>query len=73
MGAPSQAKPQAPPFDAAAFFALSNDVCVAYDATRRFAYLNPRALELTGKPVEQLVGKSAVVYALRRSRSSQAR
>jgi rsbT co-antagonist protein RsbR len=62
MSAPSQADPQAPPlpFDAAAFFAHSTDVCVAYDAERRFAYLNPRALALAGQPHEALVGKSPV-------------
>lgn len=59
---PSQADPQAPlqPFDAAAFFAHSVDVCVAYDAERRFAYLNPRGLEMSGKAAEELVGKTPV-------------
>jgi len=60
MSVPSQASPQALPFDAPAFLAHSKDVCVAYDAARRFAYLNPRALELTGRPVEQLIGKTPV-------------
>jgi PAS domain S-box-containing protein len=48
------------PFDAAAFFSHSIDVCVAYDAERRFTYLNPRAVALAGKPLEALVGKSPV-------------
>nr|WP_275976883.1 PAS domain S-box protein [Polyangium aurulentum] len=68
MRFPSEASSQALPFDAAAFFAHSKDVCVAYDAARRFAYLNPRALALTGKPLEQLIGRSPVeVYGERAS------
>ncbi len=57
-----QADPQAPPqpFDAAAFFAHSVDVCVAYDPERRFAYLNPRGLAMSGKPAEELVGKTPI-------------
>ena len=46
------------PFDAAAFFAQSKDVCVVYDASRRFVYTNPAASVLLGLEPEALLGKA---------------
>ncbi len=45
------------PFDAPAFFAQSKDVCVVYDASRRFVYSNPAASVLLGHEAAALVGK----------------
>ncbi|MDI1481864.1 PAS domain S-box protein [Polyangium sp. y55x31] len=46
------------PFDASAFFAQSKDVCVVYDAARRFVYANTAASALFAFEPEALVGKS---------------
>ncbi|MDI3290527.1 PAS domain S-box protein [Polyangium sp. 15x6] len=46
------------PFDAPTFFAQSKDVCVVYDAARRFVYANPAATALFAFEPEALAGKS---------------
>jgi len=46
------------PFEGVAFFSQSRDVCVVYDRTRQFVFLNQAAAELFGRSADTLVGKS---------------
>lgn len=56
MSMPAAAPPSMLPFDVSAFWAQSKDMCVVYDTSRRFVYVNRAGATLLGRQADTLVG-----------------